>query len=260
MWRKLKNLNKIAESGIVLIIRSDSEQEALAVAEAAIEGGIRVLEITMSVPNALQVIQALSRKYGEEVLIGAGTILDGETARAAILAGAELLVSPQLNPEMIKMANRYQAITISGAFTPKEVVESLEAGADIVKLFPAEAVGPQYVKALKAPVPQAAIAPTGGVTPQNVHEWLKAGLRRGRCGRLYYESSAEGWGLPQGDGRSERVPSGGGLRALRGPGCASSFRSIPCGMSRARLGAGLVHRSKLTGTVDEGALPNLPSG
>lgn len=174
MWRKLDNLNKIADTGIVLIIRLDSEQEALKVAEAAIEGGIKVLEITMSVPNALNVINTLSQKY-KDVLIGAGTILDAETARAAILAGAELLVSPQLNPEMIKMANRYQAITISGAFTPKEVLESLEAGADIVKLFPAEAVGPQYVKAVKAPLSQAAIAPTGGVTPQNVHEWLQAG-------------------------------------------------------------------------------------
>ncbi|WP_338553652.1 bifunctional 2-keto-4-hydroxyglutarate aldolase/2-keto-3-deoxy-6-phosphogluconate aldolase [Paenibacillus sp. KS-LC4] len=176
MWRKLEHLKKISESGIVLIIRSDSEQEALAVAEAAIAGGIKVLEITMSVPNALQVIRTLADKYAPaDVLIGAGTILDGETARAAILAGAELLVSPQLNPEMIKVANRYQAITISGAFTPKDVVETLEAGADIVKLFPAEVVGPGYVKALSAPLPQAPIAPTGGVTPQNVHEWLQAG-------------------------------------------------------------------------------------
>ncbi|OLS33572.1 bifunctional 2-keto-4-hydroxyglutarate aldolase/2-keto-3-deoxy-6-phosphogluconate aldolase [Bacillus sp. MRMR6] len=174
MWRKLDNLNKITDTGIVLIIRLDSEKEALEVAEAAIEGGIKALEITMSVPNALNVINTLSQKY-KDVLIGAGTILDGETARAAILAGAELLVSPQLNQEMIKMANRYQAITISGAFTPKEVLESLEAGADIVKLFPAEAVGPQYIKAVRAPLSQAAIAPTGGVTPQNVHEWLQAG-------------------------------------------------------------------------------------
>ncbi|MGF9947330.1 bifunctional 2-keto-4-hydroxyglutarate aldolase/2-keto-3-deoxy-6-phosphogluconate aldolase [Priestia megaterium] len=174
MWRKLDNLNKIADTGIVLIIRLESEKEALEVAEAAIEGGIKVLEITMSVPNALNVINTLSQKY-KDVLIGAGTILDSETARAAILAGAELLVSPQLNPEMIKMANRYQAITISGTFTPKEVLESLEAGADIVKLFPAESVGPQYIKAVRAPLSQAAIAPTGGVTPQNVHEWLQAG-------------------------------------------------------------------------------------
>ncbi|EHS59871.1 bifunctional 2-keto-4-hydroxyglutarate aldolase/2-keto-3-deoxy-6-phosphogluconate aldolase, partial [Paenibacillus sp. Aloe-11] len=176
MWKKFNNLKKIADTGIVLIIRLDSEQEALAVAEAAVKGGIKALEITMSVPNALHVIQTLAEKYREEgVLVGAGTILDAETARAAILAGAELLVSPQLNPEMIKMANRYQAVTISGAFTPTEVLETLEAGADIVKLFPAEVLGPQYVKSVTAPLSQAPIAPTGGVTPQNVHEWLHAG-------------------------------------------------------------------------------------
>lgn len=176
MWKKFNNLKKIADTGIVLIIRLDSEQEALAVAEAAVKGGIKALEITMSVPNALHVIQTLAEKYREEgVLVGAGTILDAETARAAILAGAELLVSPQLNPEMIKMANRYQAVTISGAFTPTEVLETLEAGADIVKLFPAEVLGPQYVKSVVAPLSQAPIAPTGGVTPQNVHEWLQAG-------------------------------------------------------------------------------------
>ncbi|MEH7334863.1 bifunctional 2-keto-4-hydroxyglutarate aldolase/2-keto-3-deoxy-6-phosphogluconate aldolase [Neobacillus drentensis] len=176
MPRKLENLNKIYESGIVLIIRSESEEEALAVAEAAIQGGIKALEITMSVPNALNVIRTLAKQYKDKgILIGAGTILDAETANAALLAGAELLVSPQLNPEMIKMANRYQAVTISGAFTPKEVIETLEAGADIVKLFPAEVVAPKYVSAIMAPVPQAPIVPTGGVTPQNVHEWLQAG-------------------------------------------------------------------------------------
>ncbi|WP_246040368.1 hypothetical protein [Ectobacillus funiculus] len=143
MTRKLENLKTIYESGVVLIIRSESEEEALVVAEAAIQGGIKALEITMSVPNALNVIQTLANQYSNKgILVGAGTVLDGETARAAILAGAELLVSPQLNADMIKVANRYQAITISGAFTPKEVIETLEAGADIVKLFPAEVVVP----------------------------------------------------------------------------------------------------------------------
>ncbi|MEW4369092.1 bifunctional 2-keto-4-hydroxyglutarate aldolase/2-keto-3-deoxy-6-phosphogluconate aldolase [Paenibacillus kandeliae] len=176
MWRKLDNLKKIADTGIVLIIRLDSEEEALAVADAAVKGGIKALEITMSVPNALGIIRTLSNKYKhDDVLIGAGTILDAETARAALLAGAELLVSPQLNPDMIRVANRYQAVTISGAYTPTEIVETLEAGADIVKLFPAETLGPQYVKAVTAPLSQAPIAPTGGVTPQNVHEWLQAG-------------------------------------------------------------------------------------
>lgn len=176
MWRKLENLKRIADTGIVLIIRLDSEEEALAVADAAVQGGIKALEITMSVPNALGIIRTLSTKYKQDdVLVGAGTILDAETARAALLAGAELLVSPQLNPDMIRIANRYQAVTISGAYTPTEIVETLEAGADIVKLFPAETLGPQYVKAVTAPLSQAPIAPTGGVTPQNVHEWLQAG-------------------------------------------------------------------------------------
>ncbi|MCL9663021.1 bifunctional 2-keto-4-hydroxyglutarate aldolase/2-keto-3-deoxy-6-phosphogluconate aldolase [Paenibacillus hunanensis] len=176
MWRKLDNLNRIAETGIVLIIRLDSEEEALAVADAAVEGGIKALEITMSVPNALGIIRTLSNKYkNDDVLVGAGTILDAETARAAILAGAEMLVSPQLNPDMIRVANRYQAVTISGAYTPTEIFDTLQAGADIVKLFPAETLGPQFVKTVTAPLPQVPIVPTGGVTPQNVQEWLQAG-------------------------------------------------------------------------------------
>ncbi len=176
MWRKLDNLNRIAETGIVLIIRLDSEEEALAVADAAVEGGIKALEITMSVPNALGIIRTLSNKYkNDDVLVGAGTILDAETARAAILAGAEMLVSPQFNPDMIRVANRYQAVTISGAYTPTEIFDTLQAGADIVKLFPAETLGPQFVKTVTAPLPQAPIVPTGGVTPQNVQEWLQAG-------------------------------------------------------------------------------------
>jgi 2-dehydro-3-deoxyphosphogluconate aldolase/(4S)-4-hydroxy-2-oxoglutarate aldolase len=176
MWKKLENLKKIYESGVVLIIRLGDEQEVMKVAEAAIKGGITVLEIPMNVPNALGIIKTLSERYKKEgIVIGAGTVLDGETARTAILSGAELLISPQLNPEMIKVANRYQAITISGAYTPKEFIETLEAGADIIKLFPTEFVGPAYVKAVKAPLEQAPILPSGGVTPDNVKEWFKAG-------------------------------------------------------------------------------------
>ncbi|WP_411679449.1 bifunctional 2-keto-4-hydroxyglutarate aldolase/2-keto-3-deoxy-6-phosphogluconate aldolase [Clostridium thailandense] len=177
MWRKLENLKQIYESGVVLIIRLDDEAEIIKVAEAAIKGGITVLEIPMNVPNALEIIKTLSDKYKKEgIVVGAGTVLDAETARTAILAGAELLVSPQLNPEMIKMANRYQAVTISGAYTAKEFVETLEAGADIIKLFPTEFVGPAYVKAIKAPLGQAPILPSGGVTPENVKEWFDAGV------------------------------------------------------------------------------------
>jgi len=176
MWDKMECLKKIDETGIVLVIRLGDEQEAMKVAEAAIAGGILALEITMSVPNALGIIKTLSEKYKEKgIVIGAGTVLDAETARAAILAGANMLVSPQLNREMIKMANRYQAISISGAFTPTEILETMEAGADIVKLFPAEFFGPAYVKTVKAPLAQTPILPMGGITPENAKEWFKAG-------------------------------------------------------------------------------------
>ncbi|WP_392559096.1 bifunctional 4-hydroxy-2-oxoglutarate aldolase/2-dehydro-3-deoxy-phosphogluconate aldolase [Orbus mooreae] len=176
MYRKLENLNKIVNSGIVLIVRLATEQESIQVAEAAIAGGINVIEIPMAVPNALGVIKYLADKYRNKgILVGAGTVLDAETARAAILAGAELLVSPNLNPEMIKAANRYQVITLSGAYTPTEIQNTLEAGADIVKLFPAEFVNPNYIKSVLAPLSHAPISPTGGVTPENVHEWFAAG-------------------------------------------------------------------------------------
>ncbi|RBP79619.1 bifunctional 4-hydroxy-2-oxoglutarate aldolase/2-dehydro-3-deoxy-phosphogluconate aldolase [Marinomonas rhizomae] len=176
MWKKFENLKAIADTGILLIIRLDDEQEALAVAEAAIAGGIKALEITLSVPNALGIISTLSKKYKQQgILIGAGTVLDAETARAAILAGAELLVSPHVTGGMIQVANRYQVVSVCGAYTPTEVVAAMEAGADIVKLFPADMLGPQYVKTIKAPLEQAPIAPTGGVTPENVGEWLAAG-------------------------------------------------------------------------------------
>jgi 2-dehydro-3-deoxyphosphogluconate aldolase/(4S)-4-hydroxy-2-oxoglutarate aldolase len=176
MWKKLENLKKLEETGILLMIRLDSEEEAINVAEAAIEGGIAALEITMSVPNALGIIKTLSEKYRDKgLVIGAGTVLDPETARAAILAGANMLVSPNLNPEMIKMGNRYQTVIISGAFTPTEIASTVEAGADIVKLFPTEFIGPAYVKTVKGPLEQAAIMPSGGVTPDNAKDWFKAG-------------------------------------------------------------------------------------
>lgn len=176
MWKKLDNLNIISETGILLIIRLDDEQDALAVAEAAIAGGIRALEITLSVPNALGIISTLSKKYKKDgILIGAGTVLDAETARSALLAGAELLVSPNVTTSMILMANRYQAVSVCGAYTPTEVVTALDAGADIVKLFPADVLGASYVKTIRAPLEQAPITPTGGVTPENVKEWIDAG-------------------------------------------------------------------------------------
>jgi 2-dehydro-3-deoxyphosphogluconate aldolase/(4S)-4-hydroxy-2-oxoglutarate aldolase len=176
MWEKFNNLRKIYESGMIVIIRTSDPAEALKVAEASIAGGVQALEITMSVPGALRVIETLAQKYCHgEVLIGAGTVLDAETARSVILAGAQLIVTPHMNKQVIKMCNRYQVVSVIGAMTPKEIVKTMEAGADIVKLFPGEFTKSQYVKTVKAPLSQAPIIPTGGVTPQNVGEWIDAG-------------------------------------------------------------------------------------
>jgi 2-dehydro-3-deoxyphosphogluconate aldolase/(4S)-4-hydroxy-2-oxoglutarate aldolase len=177
MLNKFEVLETIVRTGALLIARLDSADEAYRVAEAAIDGGIRAVEVPLTVPGALGVIERLADKYGDQgIVVGAGTVLDAEAAYAAISAGARLLVSPQLNPKMIAAGNRYQAVTASGAFTPTEVVNTLEAGADIVKLFPAELGGPQYVKTILAPLPQAPIMPSGGVTPENVSAWFAAGV------------------------------------------------------------------------------------
>jgi 2-dehydro-3-deoxyphosphogluconate aldolase/(4S)-4-hydroxy-2-oxoglutarate aldolase len=177
MLNKFEVLETIVRTGALLIARLDSADEAYRVAEAAIDGGIRAVEVPLTVPGALGVIERLADKYGDQgIVVGAGTVLDAEAAFAAISAGARLLVSPQLNPKMIAAGNRYQAVTASGAFTPTEVVNTLEAGADIVKLFPAELGGPQYVKTVLAPLPQAPIMPSGGVTPENVSAWFAAGV------------------------------------------------------------------------------------
>ncbi|TCC17503.1 bifunctional 4-hydroxy-2-oxoglutarate aldolase/2-dehydro-3-deoxy-phosphogluconate aldolase [Kribbella speibonae] len=175
MFTKLQRLQAIADTGVVLIVRLDDAEEAYQVATAAIAGGIRALEITYSVPNALRVIERLATEH-PDVVVGAGTVLDAQAAYAAIQAGAQLLVSPNLSPEMLAVANRYQAVSISGAFTPTEIVNSAEAGADLVKLFPAEVLGPQYVKSVLAPLGHIPVAPTGGVTPENVGEWFAAGV------------------------------------------------------------------------------------
>jgi 2-dehydro-3-deoxyphosphogluconate aldolase/(4S)-4-hydroxy-2-oxoglutarate aldolase len=177
MLSKFQVLDTIVRTGAILIVRLDTAEEALAVSRAAIAGGFRALEITLSVPDALGVIRTLSDEYADQgVAIGAGTVLDPQAAFASIQAGARILVSPNLNPEMIATANRYQAVTVSGAFTPTEIVQTMEAGADIVKLFPTENAGPEYVKTVMAPLPQAPILPAGGATPENVGSWFAAGV------------------------------------------------------------------------------------
>lgn len=176
MWKKFDNLKAIVESGMIVIIRTDNPEEAINIADYAIKGGTKAVEITYATPDCLEVIKELSRKHRQNgVVIGAGTVVNAETAQAAILAGAELLVSPNLNPDMIRVANEFQAVTVSGAMSPTEIYDTMKAGADIVKLFPAEIYTPGYVKSIKAPMPQAPIAPTGGTNPDNVKDWIDAG-------------------------------------------------------------------------------------
>jgi 2-dehydro-3-deoxyphosphogluconate aldolase/(4S)-4-hydroxy-2-oxoglutarate aldolase len=169
-------LQKICDCGVVAVVRAESADQAMKIADSCVEAGICAIEITFTVDGALEVIKKIaeSNKDGK-ILIGAGTILDPETARAAILAGAQFIVSPCLNTEVVKVCNRYQVACMPGAMTVKEAVEGLEAGADIIKVFPGELFGPAIIKAFKGPLPYIKLMPTGGVNLDNVGEWIKAG-------------------------------------------------------------------------------------
>jgi len=173
---KLKVLGRVIESGLVAIVRTNSSDQAARIAEACARGGAAAIEITFTVPGATAVIEALAKQYAAgEILIGAGTVLDPETARMAILAGAQYIVSPSVSPETARLCNRYQIPYMPGACTVREIVDAMECGADIVKLFPGETLGPAFVKAVRGPLPQASLMPTGGVSIDNVAEWIKAG-------------------------------------------------------------------------------------
>jgi 2-dehydro-3-deoxyphosphogluconate aldolase/(4S)-4-hydroxy-2-oxoglutarate aldolase len=175
-WTKEKSLGLIREVGLVPIVRAPSPEDALLAAEAIVAGNIGIAEITMTVPNAIQVMEKVADKFGDKVLLGAGTILDTETCRAALLAGAQFIVTPALNLAVIEMARRYSKPIMPGALTPTEVVTAWQAGADIVKIFPCGPVGgAKYIKALKGPFPQIEMVPTGGVNLQTTPEFIKAG-------------------------------------------------------------------------------------
>ncbi|MGH9350928.1 MAG: bifunctional 4-hydroxy-2-oxoglutarate aldolase/2-dehydro-3-deoxy-phosphogluconate aldolase [Terriglobia bacterium] len=175
-WAKDKALEKIRFAGLVPIVRAPSADDASRAAEAILRANIGIAEITMTVPNAIRVLESVAAKHGSEVLLGAGTILDPETCRAAILAGAEFIVTPALNVRVIEMARRYSKPCLSGALTPTEVIATWQAGADMVKIFHCGPVGgPKYIKALKGPLPQIDFIPTGGVTLQTVPEYIQAG-------------------------------------------------------------------------------------
>jgi len=175
--KRLKIVQKLTEYGIVAVIRASSKEEGVKIVDAVTKGGINAIEVTMTVPGAIDVIKELTEIYKDnaEVLIGAGTVLDPETARACILAGAKYIVSPSLNTETVKLCNRYRIAVMPGIMTVKEALEALELGVEIVKVFPGNAFGPSIISSFKGPLPHANFMPTGGVSLDNVKDWIKAG-------------------------------------------------------------------------------------
>jgi 2-dehydro-3-deoxyphosphogluconate aldolase/(4S)-4-hydroxy-2-oxoglutarate aldolase len=173
---KLKVLGRIIESGLVAVIRADSPDEASRIADACAQGGVAAVEITFTVPGTAGVIESLAKRYGSsEILIGAGTVLDPQTARIAILSGAQFVVSPAVNVHSARLCNRYQIPYMPGAGTIAGIIEGMECGADIIKVFPGETLGPAFVKAVKGPLPQASLMTTGGVSLETAGSWIKAG-------------------------------------------------------------------------------------
>ena len=174
--KKFEILKQLTDTGVVAVIRAENEEQAIDISKACLAGGVKGIELTFTVPGAADVIQALTARYKSgEIIIGAGTVLDSETARIAILQGAQYIVSPYLNVETVKLCNRYRIACMPGAMTLKETVEVLEAGGDIVKIFPGELFGPAIIKAIRGPLPHALLMPTGGVSLDNVADWIKAG-------------------------------------------------------------------------------------
>ncbi len=180
----------IEESGVIAIVRFDRSEELLQVARAIEAGGVRIIEFTMTTPGALDIIKCTAQEFGGQVLLGAGTVLDPETARAAILAGAEFIVCPTLNPKVIEVCRRYSKVAIPGAFTPTEILTAWECGADFVKVFPAEFGGPEYFKAIRAPLPHVKLIPVGGVSLETAGNFIKAGASAVAVGSNLVKKSA----------------------------------------------------------------------
>jgi len=172
---KEDQLRRVLDCGIVAVVRSPDSHQLVDVCRALADGGVTVVEITMTVPDALEVMRRVRDALADRVLLGAGTILDPETARAALLAGAEYIVAPSLNLDVIRVCRRYGKLVMPGAFTPTEILTAWEAGADVVKVFPADVLGPAFFKAVRAPLPQVRLMPTGGVDLKTAADFLKAG-------------------------------------------------------------------------------------
>ncbi len=176
MSDKASSLKLLLDERIIPVVRAESAQEAMRIVEAVKEGGINTMEITMTVPGAIGVMEEVAKKFGSDILLGAGTVLDAETARLSILAGAKFIVGPCLTIELIKICRRYSKVVIPGAMTPTEILKAWEMGADIVKVFPAGNLGgPSYIKAIKAPLPHVLLNPTGGITLANAADFIKSG-------------------------------------------------------------------------------------
>jgi 2-dehydro-3-deoxyphosphogluconate aldolase/(4S)-4-hydroxy-2-oxoglutarate aldolase len=173
--QKYEILKRIEDTGIVAVVRAENEEKAKYIAYACMDGGIDAIEIAFTVPGAHKVIEALVEEFGDSLLVGAGTVLDSETARTAILAGARYIVSPAFDLDTAKLCNRYQIPYMPGCMTLTEMIRAMEAGADIIKVFPGSVFGPSFIKAIKGPLPQINLMPTGGVNLDNVGQWIKNG-------------------------------------------------------------------------------------
>ncbi len=171
----MRDLQGILDVGVIAIVRVASAEQAVEVCGAVARGGVKAIEVTMTVPGAIDAIKEFKKTASDDILLGAGTVLDPETARTVILAGADFIVSPNLNVDVIQMAHRYGKVVIPGTFTATEILAAWDAGADIVKIFPAGVVGPQYLRDIRGPLPQIRLTPTGGVTLDNASEFIRAG-------------------------------------------------------------------------------------
>ena len=169
-------LKGILEAGVIAVIRGDSKEQAIKIVDAVAKGGIKIMELTMTVPNPIEMIKEAAEKYkNTDVIVGAGTVLDTETARACILAGAQFIVSPSLDVDTLKLCNKYKVLVTPGVMTVRDAITALEYGVDIIKIFPANLYGPSVIKSFKGPLPQGSFMPTGGVSVENIHEWIEAG-------------------------------------------------------------------------------------
>lgn len=187
---KQEDLKRVLDGGIVAILRAPSSELLVDVARALHEGGIDVIEVTFTVPDVLQILSDVRSALGNEILLGAGTVLDAESARAALLAGAEFIVSPTVQPDVIRLCNRYGKLVMPGALTPTEVLSAWEQGADIVKVFPADVGGPGYLKALHGPLPQIPLMPTGGVNLETLRSFVRSGACAVGLGSALVEKEA----------------------------------------------------------------------